>query len=607
MDKAAVATVLEEIGTLLELKGENPFKSRAYHNASRIIAGLDQDLGSLVQNKQLTTIKGIGEGLAEKITEYVTKGKLPYYEELQRSLPAGLMEIIRVQGVGPKRAKLLYDKLKIKDIPGLEKACRDGKVAKLEGFGEKSQENILKGLEFLGKHAEQHRYDEALAAAQDVLAELKRVPGIEQMSVCGSLRRHKEIIRDIDILASGKKGEAILERVVKLPQVERVLGQGETKASVLLKEGIQVDVRVVDDKQFPYALHYFTGSKEHNIALRQLAIRKGLRLNEYGLFKVPRASSPAATGGGSNINDGSDTLRSDADRVASPITTSGMTAIKCKDEEELFKKLGMDYIPPELREDRGEIEAAENGKLPKLIEPQDIRGVFHVHSTWSDGLASLEAMIAEAEKIGWEYVGISDHSKSAAYANGLTVERVAQQRLEIEKWRKKFKIHIFWGTECDILKDGALDYPDKVLANYDFVIASVHSNFTLPESEMTQRIITALKNKYMTILGHMTGRLLLDREGYALNQGEVLRAAADHGAAVELNANPHRFDIDWRELPKAKELGVKISINPDAHSVEGLHVVPFGVGIARKGWLTQADVINSQPLEKIKKWLKSRV
>ncbi len=563
IDKAQVADVLEEIGTLLELKGENPFKSRAYHNASRIIAGLDQDLQALVQNQQLTTIKGIGEGLAEKITEFVTRGKSAYYEELHKSLPPGLMDIIRVQGVGPKRAKILYDKLKIKDIPSLEKACREGKIAKLEGFGEKSQENILKGLAFLSQHSEQHRYDEAWAAAQTVLAEIKRVPGVERLSVCGSLRRHKEIIRDVDILVSGKNGEKILERVAKLPQVERILGQGETKASVLLKDGIQVDVRVLDDKLFPYALHYFTGSKEHNIAMRQRAIRKGWKLSEYGLFDAKEKLIP------------------------------------CKEEADVFKKLGLSDIPPEMREDRGEIEAAEKGKLPKLIEPEDICGVFHVHSTWSDGRASLEAMIAEAQRLGWEYVGISDHSKAAAYAKGLTIERVAEQRVEIEKLRKKFKIHIFWGSECDILKDGSMDYPDKVLANYDFVIASVHSIFNLPEPEMTQRIIAALQNKYVTILGHMTGRLLLERDGYAVNQEEVLRAAADLGKVVELNASPHRFDIDWRQLPRAKELGVQISINPDAHSVEGLHVVPFGVGIARKGWLTKEDVFNALPLSKI--------
>ncbi len=589
IDKAEVAEVLEGIGTLLELKGENPFKSRAYHNASRIIAGLDQDLPSLVENQKLTTIKGIGEGLAEKITELVKKGKSPYYEELQQSLPSGLLEIIRIQGVGPKRAKILYDKLKIKDLPSLEKAVKDGKIAKLEGFGEKSQENILKGLQFLSQHAEEHRYDEAWAAAQGILEEMKKMPEVKRLSVCGSLRRHREIIRDIDILASSNHPTQVIERFVKLPSVERVLGQGDTKSSVLTQEGFQVDLRVVDDAQFPFAQHYFTGSKEHNIAVRQIAIQKGLRLNEYGLFKVPHSSSPAGASGGS---------------VDPGLRPAGMTAIKCKDETELFKKLGMAYIPPEMREDRGELDAARADKIPKLIEPEDIRGVFHVHSTWSDGRAPLEDMIAAAQKLGWEYVGISDHSKSAAYAHGLTEDRVAQQAKEIESLRKKYKIHIFWGTECDILKDGSLDYSEKILANYDFVIGSVHSNFTLSEVEQTKRITKALCNQYVTILGHMTGRLLLERESYAVKQEEVLSVAAGEGVAVELNASPHRFDIDWRMLPMAKEKGVKISINPDAHSVEGLRVVPFGVGIARKGWLTREDVLNALSLSQITAWLR---
>lgn len=570
MNKTEVADILEAIGTLLELKGENPFKSRAYHNAARTIAGLDQDLEILVQNKQLTSIKGIGEAIAEKITTLVSTGKLPYYDDLQKSLPSGLMDLIRIQGLGPKRTKILYDKLKIKDIPDLEKAIHEGKIAQLEGFGEKSQENILKGLEFLNKHSEKHRYDEAFAAAQSMLAELKKMPEVQRMSVCGSLRRHNEIVGDVDILASSRQGEDVLERVIRFSNVERVLGQGNTKASVLLREGIQVDVRVLEDDQFPYALHYFTGSKEHNIAMRQRAIERGWKLSEYGLFD------------------------------------KGEKLIPCKEESDIYKKLGLAYIPPELREDHGEIEAAEKGTLPVLIEPKDIRGVFHVHSTWSDGRAPLEAMIAEAERLGWEYVGISDHSRSAAYAKGLTEDRVREQGLAIEKLRKKFKIRIFWGTECDILKDGSLDYSDPVLAAYDFVIASVHSNFTLSEADMTRRIQKALQNKYVTLLGHMTGRVLLEREGYAVNQAEVLKTACDYGVSVELNANPHRFDIDWRQLPKAKELGVKISINPDAHTVEGLSVVPFGVGIARKGWLSKEDVLNTMPLGRIASWLKGR-
>ncbi len=566
MDKTQVAVFMEEIGTLLELKGENPFKSRAYHQAARIIPAIDR-FEELVQTGQLTSIKGIGEGLAEKITEMVTAGKSSYLEELQKGLPAGLMEIIRVQGVGPKRAKILYDKLKIKDIPGLEKAAKEGKIAKLEGFGEKSQENILKGLAFLGQHAEYHRYDEALAAAESVLAELKKIPGIQRMSVCGSLRRRREVIRDVDILISSQSGKAVLDKVVELSWVKRVLAHGDTKVSVLFKSGIQVDVRVVRDKEFPYAQHYFTGSKEHNIRMRQRAIEKGWKLSEYGLF------------------DKEETL------------------IPCKDEADIFKKLGLGYIPPELREDRGEMEAAEAGKLPKLIEPSDIRGAFHVHSTWSDGRATLEDMIAEAQALGWEYVGISDHSKSAGYANGLSVERVAEQRQEIERLRKQYNIRIFWGTECDILSDGALDYPDKVLAAYDYVIASIHSHFTQPQEEITKRLLKAIRSPYTTILGHMTGRLLLQREGYRVDVETVLKAAAENDVAVEINAQPKRFDIDWRHLPKAKELGVQLVINPDAHAVEQLHVIPFGVGLARKGWLTKDDVLNTWPLAKMEAWL----
>lgn len=582
IDKSQVAAVLDEIGTLLELKGENPFKSRAYHNASRIIETVE-NLDTLVRDKQLTTIKGIGAGLAEKIEELWTKGKIAYLDELQSALPAGLLEIIRIQGVGPKRAKILYDKLKIKDIPGLEKACKDGKVASLEGFGEKSQENILKGLAFLSKHAEKHRYDDAAEAAALMLKEIQSLSGVKRLSVCGSLRRHKEIIGDVDILVSVKSSDArrstsdlrrrtaaILERIAKLPAVERVLGQGETKASVLLQTGIQVDVRVLNDEQYPYALHYFTGSKEHNIAMRQRAIDRGWKLSEYGLF------------------DKNEKL------------------ISCKEEPDIFKELGLAPIPPEMREDRGEIEAASSGKLPKLVEPEDIRGVFHVHSTWSDGRAPLEEMIAESQRLGWEYVGISDHSRSAAYAHGLDIERVKKQATEIEALRKKFKIRIFWGTECDILKDGSLDYPDSVLSGYDFVIASVHSLFNLSEDDMTRRIIRAVENKYVTILGHMTGRLLLERDGYAVRHSDVLRAAANSGVAVELNASPKRLDIDWRELSKVRELGVQVSINPDAHSVKGLSVVPFGVGIARKGWLTKSDILNTMSLSKMTAWLEAR-
>lgn len=571
MDKHQVAAALEEIGTLLELKGENPFKSRAFHNAARVVEGID-NLQELFETKKLTTVKGIGEGVAEKITDLFVSGKSHYLQDLQKSLPPGLMEMIRVQGVGPKKAKLLYDRLKIKDIPSLEKAAKDGKIAQLDGFGVKSQENILKGLAFLKEHAQRHHYDKARRAGEEILGVLKKIKGVKRISLGGSLRRNREIIGDVDILVSSADAKSIMDRAVTLPGVQQVLGKGETKSSVLLENGLQVDVRVVQDSQFACALHYFTGSKEHNIRMRQRAIDRGMRLNEYGLYKVSNSSSP----------------------------------IICKEESDLFKALGLAYIPPELREDRGEIEAAEKNRLPKLIEASDIRGAFHVHSTWSDGRAPLEQMIAEAEKLGWEYVGISDHSPAAVYAKGLSIERVAEQKKEVERLRKKFRIRIFWGTECDILKDGTLDYPEKVLAGYDFVIASVHSFFTLAEPEMTKRIIQAIQNPHMTILGHLTGRLLLERESYAVNIEQVLKAAADAGKAVEINAHPRRFDIDWRHLPKASELGVPLSINPDAHRIEDMQYVPYGVGIARKGWVTKDEVINTKPLKAMEAWLRVR-
>jgi len=570
MDKFAIATILEEIGSMLEMKGENPFKSRAYHNASRVVAGLNEDLKALVKENKLCEIKGLGKSMCGHIETLLATGRDPYYEELQKDFPAGLLELIRVQGVGPKRAQILYKKLHIKDVQGLEKAAKEGKIAKLEGFGEKSQEKILKGLEFLGKHAEFHHYDEAARVGKTVVEELRNLPEVQRISLCGSLRRHKEVIRDIDVLVSSKTPKPVMERFIKLPNVVEILGEGDTKSSVLTFEGYQIDLRVVSDAEFPFALHYFTGSKEHNILIRHHAIQKGLKLNEYGLFKDETKK------------------------------------IACKDEAELFAKLGMSYIPPEMREDRGEVELALKNKIPELIEATDIKGAFHVHSTWSDGKASLEDMVQKAQDLGWEYVGISDHSKTASYANGLQVERVQQQAKEIEALRKKFKIQIFWGSECDILADGAMDYPDDILENFDFVIASVHSRFNMPEAEMTQRICKALTNKYVTILGHMTGRLLLSREPYAVNQQEVLTVAAGQGVCVELNAQPHRFDLDWRLLPVAREKGVKISINPDAHSVKQLDLVPFGVGIARKGWLTKDDVINTRSLKEITPWLKKR-
>ena len=572
MNKKEVAEILEQIGTLLELKNENPFKVRAYYNAARALDGFAGDLETLVKKNRLHDIRGIGSGLSEKITELVTTGKLKYYEELKKSLPSGLLEMLNIPGVGPKKAKKLYKELGIKTIGDLERACKENRLVDLEGFGEKSQQKILEGIRFIRKHEAYHLYPEALETALVILEALKKEKTIQRINPAGSLRRKKEIIRDVDFVVSTKDPEAVVKRFTSLPGIETVQQKGETKASLLLKSGIQADLRVVSDKEFPYALHHFTGSKEHNIAMRARAQRMGYKMNEYGLFKEDRL-------------------------------------IPCKDEEEIFKKLGLSYIPPEMREDTGEIEAAEKGKLPILVQSKDIRGVFHVHSTYSDGTATLEEIAKEALKLGYTYLGLSDHSQSAKYAHGVEEERLKKQQKEINALNVKYKgkLLILKGSEVDVLPDGSLDYPEKILKTFDFVIASIHTHFTMSETEMTRRVIKALRNPHTTILGHPTGRLLLSREPFAIDLKQVIDAAKKLNKIIELNANPHRFDLDWRVCKLAKEKGVLLSINPDAHHSGSLSDTDFGVGIAQKGWLSPTDVFNTLPLPKILSYLKNRV
>lgn len=568
--KSEAIDLLNEIGTLLELLGENPFKVRAYYNAARTLEGVTDEIGGLVSSGKLAELPGFGEALTEKITTLVTTGKLKYYDDLKKKIPAGLLEMIKIPGLGPKKAKTLFEKLKLDSVGKLRKACEDHRVSKLEGFGEKSEQKILEGIAHLKKYAERHRYDEAREAADLVLRHIKQFPQVIDCEVGGSLRRHRETIGDVDILVSSREPAKVMEAFVGMPEVETVIAHGETKSSVNLKgSGIQVDLRVVSAEELPFALHYFTGSAEHNTLIRARAKERGLKLNEYGLFK-------------------------------------GKKKIPCKDEEGIFKALGLSYIPPEIREASGEIEASEKGMIPDLVEEKDVRGVFHVHSNWSDGRAPLEKMIEEAERLGLEYVGISDHSQSAYYANGLKPPRVREQEKEIERLRKRFKIRIFWGTESDILPDGSLDFPEEILERFDFVIASVHSAFTMPEQEMTARIVRALKNKQTTMLGHATGRLLLSREPYAVDMKRVIDAASDYGKVIELNASPHRFDLDWRLGPYAREKKVKVSINPDAHSIEGLSDYKYGVGIARKGWFTKGEVVTTLSVGQMEKLLSER-
>jgi len=567
MDKHEVSAVLEQMAEFMELKGENPFKIRAYHNAYRVIDALTDPIEELVAQGTLTQIKGIGPGIAEKITELVKTGRCKEFEALKKSFPKNFLEMLEIPGLGAKKAKVLYDKLKIKDIKSLEKACKGNKVAGLTGFGERTQRKILEGITFLRKSEDYHLFNVAHVEAIQMVEVLKKHKGVIRCEIAGSLRRAKEVIGDIDILVSAKKAKEIFDLFVGHQRVESVIAHGEKKSSVVLKSGIQVDLRVVSDQEFPFALMYFTGSKEHNTVLRGRAKDYGFKLNEYGLFK-------------------------------------GEKKIPCKNEEEIFRRLDLQYIPPELRENQGEIEAAQKNKIPKLVQAKEVRGIFHVHSTDSDGTASLEEMIAAAQKAGFDYVGISDHSQAAYYANGLKPARVKKQHETLDRLQKKFKkIRIFKGTECDILSDGSMDYPDKVLKSFDFVIASVHSNFTQDKKTMTQRVIKALANPYVTMLGHSTGRLLLARGEYQIDLNEVIDAAAKYNKVIEINANPHRFDLDWRFARVAKDKGVKLSINPDAHSIEGIWDTFYGVGIARKGGLRKQDVFNTLTRKEMEKRL----
>ena len=580
MDKGQIAEILVEIGVLLELKGENPFKSRAYANAARTLETLSEPLDLLIKEERLGEIKGIGEALQLKITALATTGKLPYYDDLKASIPAGLLEVIQIPGVGPKKAKALHDKLKIETVAALEAACKAGKVAVLEGFGEKTQAKILEGINFRRTYAARHLLAEALQASEPVLEMLRNHPDVIRCSTAGSLRRWRETIGDVDFLASSKKPAKVITSFVDAPGVMSVSARGETKASVILAGGIQADLRVVSDAEYPYALMYFTGGKEHNIVLRQRAIQRGLRLNEYGLFKSKEE------------------------------TRDPKLLVSCKTEEEIYAKLDLSDIPPELREDHGEFAVAEKGKIPKLVEWTELRGSLHNHSNWSDGHETLESIAEHMQELGCDYWAITDHSKSSFQAHGLDAARVREEIKAIKKINQRLedegsKFRLLTGTEVDILKD-KVDFDDDLLAELDVVVASLHAGFSANEADNTKRIIRAAENKYVHILGHLTGRLLLEREAYKVNQQAIIDACAETGTWIELNANPYRFDMDWRLWPYAKSKGVKCVINCDAHRLEHAGFLRLGTGIARKGWLEKKDIINTLPLAQLTKELKRK-
>lgn len=577
MDKDRVAAILDEIGTLLELQGESSFRCNAYHNASRAISQMEKDLREVVEGNKLGEIKGIGDTLKEKITTLVHTGALPFYDDLRAKIPAGMLQMLRIQGLGPKKVKALHDNLAIDDLAKLKAACLAGQVAGLKGFGDKTQAKILEGLEFLDRMGDRVRIDQALPVALGLLEALRKAPGVIRLELCGSLRRRKETIRDIDILVSAKDAGPIMECFVKQPGVAQVIGHGDTKSSVLIpvagggQQLMNADLRVVTDEQFPFALNYFTGSKEHNVAMRARAQSRGLKLNEYEL-------------------------------------AGAKGSVPCKDEPAIYKALGLAYVPPEMREDTGELEIAESGTIPELLNVEDIQGVFHCHTKASDGANTLEEMAEACRALGLKYLGIGDHSQSLTVANGLTPARIREQHKAIDKLNEKLKgkFHVFKGTECDILADGRLDFDDETLASFDYVVASVHTLFNQPREEMTARIIRAVRNPHVTMLGHATGRLLLRREGYAVDLEAVLQAAAAAGTMIEINAHPQRLDLDWVHCKRAHALGVQLVINPDAHSTGDLAYYPYGVDVARRGWLGKKDVFNTHSLSEVTRALAKR-
>jgi DNA polymerase (family 10) len=581
MDKDQVAQILTDIAVLLELKGENPFKSRAYVNAARALENLTEPLAKIVAENRLEDIPGVGDALQKKITELVTTGKLAYYEELKAATPPGLVAMLDIPGVGPKKIKAIHEELGIETVEQLEAACQDGRVAQLKGFGEKTAVKIREGIQRRRAYASKHLISDALPLAESLLEALRSHPGVLRCSAAGSLRRHREIIGDVDLLASSKKPADVLDFFASQPGILSVIAKGETKASVLLNGGVQSDLRVVSDLEFPFALMYFTGNKEHNIVMRQRAIERGLRLNEYGLFKSKTE------------------------------TRDPKLLVPCQTEDEIFEKLGLHFIPPEMREDIGEIALAEKAPIPRLIEWTDLKGSLHNHSTWSDGHQRPDELAKSMSELGLAYWAITDHSKAAFQANGLDPARVRQQLKELKQINDTLSaqgtsFRLLCGAEVDILRDGTLDFPDDLLAELDVVVASLHQSFNQTETEITDRLIGAARNPYVHLLAHLTGRLLLEREPYKVDQRAVIDACAETGTWIELNASPYRFDMDWRLWPYAKNKGVKCVINCDAHRFEHTGYLRLGASIARKAGLTKEDVVNTLPLEKLRKELQRK-
>jgi DNA polymerase (family 10) len=574
MKNQEIAKIFYEIAYFLEMEGVK-FKPYAYEKAALTLEGLEKDVEEIYKKEGfegLRKIPGVGESIAKKIEEYLKTGKIQYYEDYKKKYPINLDELMGIEGLGPKRMKVLYEKLGIKNLKDLEEAARSHKIAPLYGFGEKTEKNILEAIEFAKRSKGRFLLGDILPIVKEVYEKLKSLKEVERIDAVGSIRRMKETIGDVDFLVISKNPAPIMDFFVSLPGVIKVWGKGNTKASVRMKEGFDMDIRVLPKRSYGAALQYFTGSKEHNIALRKIAIQKGLKLSEYGLFK-------------------------------------GSEMIAGEKEEEIYQKLGMDWIPPELREDRGEIEAALRGKLPKIIDYKDLKGDLHVHSKWDGGKNSIEEIAEYAIKMGYEYVGIADHTKFLKIEHGLDEKRLRERNKEIDKLNCKLqiaksKLRILKGCEANILPDGKIDIDDECLKEQDFVIAGVHSRFKMTKEEMTERIIRAMKNPNVDIISHPTGRLIQKRDEYEIDFDKILKVAKETGTILEINSYPERLDLNDINIKKAKEMGVKMVINTDAHHVDQMRFIELGIAQARRGWAEKEDIINCWPLEKLLKFLK---
>ncbi|MGB0328681.1 MAG: DNA polymerase/3'-5' exonuclease PolX [Akkermansiaceae bacterium] len=558
---------LEEIALLLELKGENPFKTRAYRNGAEIVQNFDGDIVALAANDQLKGIKGIGDALQQKLNELASTGTLAFHQNLRDEFPPTLFELFELQGLGPKKIKALYDQLGISSIALLKEACQGPEISKLSGFGAKTVEKILAAIENREKFADRFRLGDVAPLAETLLERLRDHPEVHRSSIAGSYRRSKETLHDLDFLVATGKPAELTAFFTSFPEVHEIIAQGDTKASIRLENGLQCDLRAVSNDHYPFALQYFTGSKEHNVELRSLARKQGLSLNEYdftGEGEIP----------------------------------------EIREESDIYRTLGLDWVPPELRENRGEIEAASENKLPNLVELEQLRGTFHNHTTASDGKNTLAEMTEAARDLGLQYLGIADHSKSSFQANGLNEERLEKQIEDIATLNESFDdFALLSGNEVDILKDGSLDFDDSLLAKLDYCVASVHNAFTLSEDDMTARLIRAMENEHVTMLGHLTGRLLLKRDPYAVNIEKIIDCAAETRTVIELNCNPWRLDMDWRWWHRARDKGVLTSLNPDAHATSQLQFLAYGIRLARKGWLRREDVLNTRSLTEVREWL----